>query len=792
MKKQLLFFAFLAAFGLNACQKPSVSSPSEESVNISEESNTPSSDSVVDVSITKVSLKESPTKTEYLYGEELDLTGAKLEVEMSNGEKEEVAVESSMVSGYDANTLGEQTLTVSYEGFSVEIEVSVVDALSEVVLQSAPTKLEYLYGEALDLTGAKFELSTLSGVSSELEITSDMVSGYDATILGKQTITVNYGEDNFTFEVEVKDALKEVELVQAPTKVEYLYGEELDLTGAKLELSTLSGVSSELEITSDMVSGYDATILGKQTITVNYGEDNFTFEVEVKDALKEVELVQAPAKVEYLYGEELDLTGAKLKVVNLSGESKEVELNAGMISGYQANSLGKQVLTVSYENKETTFEVEVKDALKEIKLASAPTKTKYLPNETLDLTGALIQEVMLSGQTDNIAVTEEMVSGYRPNRLGTQTIVITYKAKEYSFEIEVAENPSLWTGTNINVIENGYEFGSWDNNGGANRLDYHGTLGDNNTISFKFTPSTTGNGSVGGESNFTFTVQTESQKIRAILKPYWCAAYIELNGSNLSAENYDPKTNDYNSANQWYDIKFVFATGYTELVIDYLGDGQNVYTKKIEDINFILTEDVNLFFTSWGANAGVKDIEFSKTEVKVELPLDEAWTGVNTAIIEGGYRFTSWDANGGVNRLNYNGTLDDNNKVSFKFNPTTTGNGCLSDTANICFAIETATQKIRVILLPYWNSVTVEYDGTNVINKNYASGNYSYTQSDGWFELEFIFASTYTEVKITKGDISFSERVEISNFDSTNSPSVYFTSWGANAGVKDIEFSKVG
>jgi hypothetical protein len=67
--------------------------------------------------------------------------------------------------------------------------------------------------------------------------------------------------------------------VTAPTKTEYVAGEDLDLTGMKVVVTYVDG--TEEEITEGYeVSGYDADKVGEQTITVTYGKEA-TFTVTV-------------------------------------------------------------------------------------------------------------------------------------------------------------------------------------------------------------------------------------------------------------------------------------------------------------------------------------------------------------------------------------------------------------------------------------------------------------------------------------------------------------------------------
>ena len=70
--------------------------------------------------------------------------------------------------------------------------------------------------------------------------------------------------------------------VTPPTKTEYLEGkEQLDVTGGKLTLTYNNGTSEVIDLTTDMVSGFDNTKVGKQTLTVTYQGKTTTFEVEI-------------------------------------------------------------------------------------------------------------------------------------------------------------------------------------------------------------------------------------------------------------------------------------------------------------------------------------------------------------------------------------------------------------------------------------------------------------------------------------------------------------------------------
>ena len=101
------------------------------------------------------------------------------------------------------------------------------------------------------------------------------VTGYNKNTLGTQTITVMYKEKTASFIVtveEVKNSVIEIRIKTEPTKRTYVKGEELDLTGGTITVTYEDGSTKEILMTSEevIVEGYDANLLGEQTLTITY------------------------------------------------------------------------------------------------------------------------------------------------------------------------------------------------------------------------------------------------------------------------------------------------------------------------------------------------------------------------------------------------------------------------------------------------------------------------------------------------------------------------------------------
>ena len=393
--------------------------------------------------VTSISIKANPSKTEYRYGESLDLTGATISVVKGSGTTD-IPITDNMVSGYDPTTVGKQTVKVSYGGKDTTFEVTVKDYVKDITL-TAPTKTEYKYGEALDLTGGKVQKVMASGAQEpavDLTDSSVTVSGYNANKAGKQTITVEYEGIQKKFEVTVVDPINKIELKGTP-KTEYKYGEEFDVSNLKLSISRASG-ETEIPVTSDMIKNYNKNSLGQQQVTIEYeGNTIETITVQVVDYIQSV-VITPPSKVSYNYGETLDLTGAVITKVMASTPDEPITINVtnDMISGYNPNKLGIQDVTITYTDGKTytqTFKVTVNEKVKSISLKDTGFKKDYKYGENLDLDNLSIVVQYISGKTEEVPVTSGMVTGYDPKTLGNQALTIKYDDFEVKTSVSVKD-----------------------------------------------------------------------------------------------------------------------------------------------------------------------------------------------------------------------------------------------------------------------------------------------------------------------------------------------------------------
>jgi uncharacterized protein YkuJ len=317
---------------------------------------------VASIAVTK------PTKTSYFVGDEetLSIEGGKINVTYTTGDPAEIDLsEADKIEGFDTKTAGDKTITVTYFERTATFTVTVNTVeVESVAIKAEPKKVEYFVGEEFSAEDGKITVKYQNGKEEEIAMTAEMISGFDKTKAGTQTITVTYGEKTATFDVTVKakKELSAIEVKTAPTKVEYFTGEEISLEGGVVLAKYTTG-DEEVSMTAEgvKVEGFDSKKAGNQTITVTYGEKTVTFDVTVKEVKAEsVAVKTAPTKIEYTEGEEFSAEGGIITVKYNNGKTEDVNITKEMVSGFDASKTGTQTLTVTYSEKSATFEVVVK------------------------------------------------------------------------------------------------------------------------------------------------------------------------------------------------------------------------------------------------------------------------------------------------------------------------------------------------------------------------------------------------------------------------------------------------
>ena len=293
-------------------------------------------------------------------------------------------------------------------------------------------------GLGLNIEAIKIKINNLSGYSIQYRAHVQYVGWQNWVKDGEVAGTTGKGLRIEAIQIKLvrQDTTKPVISLNGNPKVTVNLGDKYIDAGATATDNVDGNITSKIIVTNNVNTLKVGTYKVTYKVTDKSGNTGIKERtVEVKDYMTSLE-VTTPTKTVYNYGEELNLKGIAVKQVMKSGTKNVIDISKCEVTGYNKNKLGKQTITVKYLGKTDTFIVEVKDYMTSLEVTT-PTKTLYNYGEELSLTGVTVKQVMKSGKENTININDCEVTGYNKNKLGKQTITVSYGGKTAIFNVEV-------------------------------------------------------------------------------------------------------------------------------------------------------------------------------------------------------------------------------------------------------------------------------------------------------------------------------------------------------------------
>ncbi len=231
----------------------------------------------------------------------------------------------------------------------------------------------------------------------------------------------------------VEKVLASIE-VTPPEKTEYFVGDTINTYGMTVEAIYGDGSTSYVTAWSQLDVN-TLTTAGTVTVTVTYEGKTDTFDVEVIPVVVESIEVTPPAKIEYFVGDTLNTAGMTVIATYNNGDEEDVTADAS-INATTLNTAGTITVTVTYEGKTDTFDVEVIPVVVESIEVTLPAKTEYFVGDTLNTAGMTVKAVYNNGDEEDVTAEAE-VSPVTLTNAGTATITVTYGGKSDTFDVTV-------------------------------------------------------------------------------------------------------------------------------------------------------------------------------------------------------------------------------------------------------------------------------------------------------------------------------------------------------------------
>ncbi len=262
---------------------------------------------------------------------------------------------------------------------------------------------DYLY--VLDKDGNEVEKGTgTSYAGKTVEVMGDTVK--------IKLVTDSSGTD-WGFAIDNIIKMSSISVTKLPDVTEYEIGNKLDYTGMKVTGTFDDGATKDID--RYVIGEIDKSVEGTQSVEVLYNGLSTSFDVEiVKHDIEQLVIKSNPAKMEYLIGDEFNITG--LEIEGLDSEGKAYIINDGYtLSGFDSSDLGTKEIIVTYGELQASFEVTVGYAF-----------SYEISNGTVRITGLRDQAakvVTIPDEVEGLNVSSVKASAFLNNTIIEQVIL---------------------------------------------------------------------------------------------------------------------------------------------------------------------------------------------------------------------------------------------------------------------------------------------------------------------------------------------------------------------------------
>ena len=369
---------------------------------------------------TKLTVTKAPDTLKVIQGEEPDLSGGLVEVEFSDGSVKEFPMTEMSVKGLKKDTLGTQTVALSYtaKGKTVTATVDLTVVLPKVTalsLQTEGVKTSYVEGEIFNKQGLvvtatyqtgesavvpNYEISpailssttkaikiTYRGVSAEIPVTVSPHAPVSMTVVDPLAKTSYFVGERFISEglsmaVAYNDGTTEI-FAADNLVFQHSYGteysgplSETDNVVTVIAVTKYGTISTSLQLTVALVVPVRLTVTMHEELSFLEG-DPFAFD----DANEAVSVL-----VEYNDGSERNLLGS-FDYFTYDGETLTATQTAVTIwiAGYPSVTASVPVTVAAPQ-------------VTDISVLNPPAKTDYVAGESVDLTGLILMLTMSNGR----------------------------------------------------------------------------------------------------------------------------------------------------------------------------------------------------------------------------------------------------------------------------------------------------------------------------------------------------------------------------------------------------------
>ncbi len=289
----------------------------------------------------------------------------------------------------------------------------------------------YVVGESFADT--QLAVTYDNGEKELVDITLNMVEGFDTSVAGTKTLIISYGGLTTEFEITVSNLYIAELVMKDGYKSNYLQNDKFQENDATIIARYTDEHEEEIPVTEDMLRTFDTSEVGLSNVIIYY--EGLTISYPIMVAYPKVVDYSISSDTVTTYFMHEEFKGITLNVTYENGVSEQIIYDdENEIEGFDTSTYGMKTLTLPINNEKIEIEIEVK---KEVKSLALKPNQKLIFERDEELESLVIIVTNYDDTTEEITLSSADIEGFDTSKAGITTIKYTYGGKSLDFDVIV-------------------------------------------------------------------------------------------------------------------------------------------------------------------------------------------------------------------------------------------------------------------------------------------------------------------------------------------------------------------
>lgn len=214
-----------------------------------------------------------------------------------------------------------------------------------------------------------------------------------------------------------------------------------DFKTVQLSVSYDDGAKKLIDVTKDMLRGFDTSVAGEKTVLIIYEDFVIEYDITVTEYYLESISVKDDYVEEYYKFDEYKDGDATLVLSYSDKTTEELEITSSMITSFDTSKIGTSTVNVSYMNYMASYEISIIKPIVEDVVILDETETVYFVDD--EFQGVTFEAQYHNGHSEVFTITDSSeLLEFDTSSNGTKEVKFNFDGEEYSYQIEVRKKVS--------------------------------------------------------------------------------------------------------------------------------------------------------------------------------------------------------------------------------------------------------------------------------------------------------------------------------------------------------------